>query len=89
LENAVKNVFPNAKQRECFHHLVKNFQKRFRGFGQIYPAARAYREEIFYDHLAKMVSESPQAVQWLQTNHKLLWYYGIGVVLIQKLSVTT
>jgi hypothetical protein len=64
LENALKNVFLNAEQRECFRHLVKNFQKRFRGFGQIYPPARAYREEIFYDHLAKMVSESPQAVRW-------------------------
>ena len=74
LENAVKNVFPNAEQRECFYHLVKNFQKRFRGFGQIYPAARAYREDIFYDNIAKMVSESSEAVKWLQTNHKLLWY---------------
>ncbi|XP_066358573.1 uncharacterized protein [Miscanthus floridulus] len=74
LENAVKNVFPNAEQRECFYHLVKNFQKRFRGFGQIYPAARAYREDIFYDNITKMVSESAEAVKWLQTNHKLLWY---------------
>jgi transposase-like protein len=24
LENVVKNVFPNAEQRECFYHLVKN-----------------------------------------------------------------
>jgi hypothetical protein len=70
----VKNVFSNAEQRECFYHLVKNFQKRFRGFSQIYPVARAYREDIFYDNIAKMVSESVDAVKWLQTNHKLLWY---------------
>ena len=74
LENAVKNVFPNAEQRECFYHMVRNFKKRFRGFGQIYPAARAYREDIFYDNIAKMVSGSPAPVQWLQANHKLLWY---------------
>ena len=74
LENAVKNVFPNAEQRECFYHLARNFKKRFRGFIQIYLAARAYREEIFYDNLAKMLSESSEAVQWLQANHKLLWY---------------
>ncbi|XP_066374661.1 uncharacterized protein [Miscanthus floridulus] len=74
LENAVKNVFPNAEQRECFYHLARNFKKRFRGFIQIYPATRAYREEIFYDNLAKMLSESSEAVQWLQANHKLLWY---------------
>ena len=46
-------------------HLVRNFKKRFRGFGQIYPAARAYREDIFYDNIAKMVIESAQAVKWL------------------------
>jgi hypothetical protein len=86
LENAVKNVFPNAEQRECFYHLVRNFQKRFRGFGQIYSAARAYRVEIFYDHLAKMVSESSEAVQWYGP---ITSFYGIGVVSIQTLSVTT
>ena len=74
LENAVKSVFPTAEQRECFYHMVKNFQKRYRGFGQIYPAARAYREDIFYDNIEKMVSGSPAPVQWLQANHKLLWY---------------
>ena len=43
-------------------------------FGQIYPTARAYREDIFYDNVAKMVSESSKEVQWLHDNHKLLWY---------------
>jgi transposase-like protein len=74
LENTVKNVFPNVEQRECFNHLARNFQKRFRGFGQIYPTARAYREDIFYDNIAKIVSESQEALKWLQTSHKLLWY---------------
>jgi hypothetical protein len=74
LENAVQNVFPSAEQRECFHHMVKNFKNRYRGFGQIYPAARAYREDIFYDNIAKMVSASPESVEWLRKNHKLLWY---------------
>jgi hypothetical protein len=74
LENAVKNVFPNAEQRECFYHLVKNFKKAYRGYGQIYPAARAYRADIFYENIAKMLTESLAAVQWLQKNHKYLWY---------------
>ena len=74
LENAVKNVFPNVEQRECFYHMVRNFKKRYRGFGQIYPATRAYTEDIFYDNIAKMLSQSPAAVQWLRDNHKLLWY---------------
>ena len=42
LENAVKSVFPTAEQRECFYHMVKNFQRRYRGFGQIYLAAKTY-----------------------------------------------
>jgi hypothetical protein len=54
----------------------QKFQKAYRGFGQIYPAARAYREDIFYEDIAKMASESPKAVEWLNTNHKLLWYRG-------------
>ena len=53
--------------------MVKNFQKRYRRFGQIYPAARVYKE-IFYENIAKMVSKSPKSVQWLQANHKLLCY---------------
>jgi transposase-like protein len=54
--------------------MVKNFKKRYRGFGQIYPAARAYTEEIFYDNIAKMLSQSPAAMQWLRCNHNLRWY---------------
>jgi transposase-like protein len=28
LENIVKNVFPNAEQRECFLHLMKDFLEK-------------------------------------------------------------
>uniref|UniRef100_A0A453EVK2 MULE transposase domain-containing protein n=1 Tax=Aegilops tauschii subsp. strangulata TaxID=200361 RepID=A0A453EVK2_AEGTS len=43
LENAVKKVFPQAEQRECFRHMWHNFQKYFHGdvFGRLWPAARA------------------------------------------------
>jgi hypothetical protein len=57
LENAVKNVFPNAEQRECFFHLMKNFVKRFHRFGRMYPAARAYREEVFIKHMDAIFEE--------------------------------
>jgi hypothetical protein len=73
LENAVKKVFPNAEHRECFFHLTKNFMKKFRGFG-LSPATRANREDIFYEHIASIISESPEPIQWLQKNLKLLWY---------------
>jgi hypothetical protein len=57
LENAVKNVFPTAEQRECFLHLMKKFQKNFRGFGKMYPTTRAYRDDIFYEHMASILNE--------------------------------
>uniref|UniRef100_J3KVC7 SWIM-type domain-containing protein n=1 Tax=Oryza brachyantha TaxID=4533 RepID=J3KVC7_ORYBR len=46
LENTVHKVFPEAEQRECFWHFLKNFSKKFHGntFANMYPAARAYRE---------------------------------------------
>lgn len=73
LENAVKNVFPNAEQRECFYHLMKNFSKRFHGFGRMYPAARAYREDVFTEHMAKIIKQSDEVWKWLSQYHKLKW----------------
>jgi hypothetical protein len=74
LENAVKHVFPKAEQRECFLHLMKNFQKKFRGFGRMYPAARAYDQDIFFEHMAAIKCESQEVVKWLTDYHNLLWY---------------
>jgi len=74
LENAVKRVFPKAEQRECFLHLMKNFQKKFRGFGRMYPAARAYDQDIFFEHMAAIKCESQEVVKWLTDYHNLLWY---------------
>jgi len=73
LENAVKNVFPNAEQRECFFHLMKKFVKRFQGFGGMYPAARAYREEVFIDHMVAIIKESDKGRVWLNKYHNLKW----------------
>jgi transposase-like protein len=50
LENVIKDVFPHAKQRECFRHMMQNYVKRFsRGAEHMYPSARAYRK-VVYDH---------------------------------------
>ncbi|XP_037465458.1 uncharacterized protein LOC119337427 isoform X4 [Triticum dicoccoides] len=73
LENAVKNVFPNAEQRECFYHLTKNFSKRFHGFGRMYPAARAYREDVFTEHMAAIIKQSDEVWKWLSQYHTLKW----------------
>ena len=73
LENAVKNVFPNAEQRECFYHLMKNFVKRFHGFGRMYPAARAYREDVFTEHMTTIIKQSDEVWKWLSQYHTLKW----------------
>jgi hypothetical protein len=40
----------------------------------MYPAARAYRDDIFYEHMASILNESIEVLKWLQANHKLKWY---------------
>ena len=52
---------------------MKNFSKRFYGFGRMYPAARAYREDVFTDHMAKIIKESSEVWNWLSQYHTLKW----------------
>nr|XP_020200936.2 uncharacterized protein LOC109786792 isoform X1 [Aegilops tauschii subsp. strangulata] len=74
LENAVKKVFPQAEQRECFRHMWHNFQKYFHGdvFGRLWPSARAYRPEEYQHHMAK-VDASEKVYPYLRDYHNLLW----------------
>jgi transposase-like protein len=74
LENAVKEVFPHAKKRECFRHMMQNYVKRFPGGAEhMYPVARAYRNIVHEHHLA-IVREKLDVCYWLDTYHSLLWY---------------
>ncbi|WVZ96491.1 hypothetical protein U9M48_042123 [Paspalum notatum var. saurae] len=67
LENAVASVFPSAEQRECFFHLMKNFKKRFQGSERLYPAAKAYREEVFTEHMTAIFNESAEVFNnWIR-----------------------
>ena len=76
LENAVKNVFPHAEQRECFGHLWMNLIKKFRGdeFGRMWPAARSYTKQTHSYHLSKVMATCEEFGTWLNTYHSLLWY---------------
>ena len=54
---------------------MHNFIKKFGGdnFSKMYPAARAYRVEVF-QYFFKFVREaSDQVMEWLDNHHKLLW----------------
>ncbi|KAM0886917.1 hypothetical protein ACQ4PT_029382 [Festuca glaucescens] len=74
LENAVKKVFPAADQRECFRHLMGNFAKKFKGdVYRMWPAARAYRPQVFNYHMNKVIAESPEVDAYLKMYHNLKW----------------
>ena len=50
LESAVRLVFPQAKMRECFRHLMENMKKYYTGdvYGKnMWPTARAYSPHKF------------------------------------------
>jgi hypothetical protein len=73
LTEAIKDVFPNAKRRECFRHLMQNYVKQWPGKEHMYPAARAYRPEVYEHHKLNIVGIDGVAA-WLEQWHSLLWY---------------
>jgi transposase-like protein len=73
LTSAVHEVFPHAERRECFRHLMQNYIKQFSGKEHMYPAARAYRSEVYEQHKANFIDIDNVAL-WLKQNHSLLWY---------------
>jgi hypothetical protein len=58
LENAVKNVFSHAKQRECFGHIWMNVIKKFKGddYCRLWPVARSYTQQKYSYHLGKIIA---------------------------------
>ncbi|KAM0910306.1 hypothetical protein ACQ4PT_014248 [Festuca glaucescens] len=77
IDAAVTQVFTNGvEHRECMRHLVKNFMKKIRGdvlLKHLWPACRAYRILRFEQHYNPMLEACPEAIQWLEDNHKHLW----------------
>jgi hypothetical protein len=70
-------VFSNGvEHRECMRHLVKNFQKRFRGEvfeRNLWSASRCYRMTTHERHCNEMKKACPKATTRLNDNHKQLW----------------
>jgi len=77
IDSAVTVVFTQGvEHRECMRHLVKNFQKRFRGEvfeRNLWPASRAYRKSTFDRHYNEIKTACPKAITWLEDNHKHFW----------------
>jgi transposase-like protein len=74
LTNAMRDVFPDAEEIECFRHLMNNFVKQFASSEYMYPVAKAYRKEV-YDMYIANVTQNPAIVDWLDKFHSLLWYH--------------
>ncbi|WVZ81087.1 hypothetical protein U9M48_028508 [Paspalum notatum var. saurae] len=77
IDSAVTTVFSDGvEHRECMRHLVKNFQKRYRGAAfkkHLWPACRAYNKKHYEHHYNIMKKASPNAIRWIEDNHKHLW----------------
>ena len=76
LEAAVKTVFPQAKHRECFKHLMDNMKKKFRGAiysKYMWSAARAYLPVKHEYFMSKVIAASTAVLPWLNEHHNLLW----------------
>ena len=71
----MKEVFPHCEQRESFRHLMQNFVKKFHGdiFANMYPAARAYRQEVFEHHMDRIMTACPEVRDYLQKHHNQHW----------------
>jgi MULE transposase domain/SWIM zinc finger len=76
LASAAASVFPNIEHRECMRHLMENFKKKFHGEifdTEMWPTAKAYTIEKCSAHLCKIEEASPQAIAFLEKNHKQFW----------------
>lgn len=70
-------VFPEVEHSECMRNLYANFLKCYQGdiyTEHLYPGARAYIEGLFKWHMMKINEVDPEAITWLETNHKKLWH---------------
>jgi transposase-like protein len=75
LAAAVREVYPWAKHRECFLHLMRNFSKKFHGpvYDRMWPAARTYKPEYHEYYMNKIYAASKAVKPYLDKDHHLIW----------------
>jgi hypothetical protein len=56
-----------------FQALMQNYVKNFVGKEFMYPAAQAYRSEVYAYHMTNVAS-IPSVIPWMKEHHKLIWY---------------
>jgi hypothetical protein len=73
---AVGEVFPRVEHRECMHHLVTNFKKRYHGKvfdDHLWAAAYSWNLYLFEKNWVAMEREKPAATDYIRRCHKKLW----------------
>jgi hypothetical protein len=85
LMHAVTHCFPYAEKRECFRHLMGNYVKSYSGSEHMYPAARAYRREVFEHHVSQ-VRSVPKIAEYLDQHHKFHWSKVISTHLLNVIT---
>ena len=74
--NGVSQVFPTTEHRECMYHLVQNFKKRYSGRvfdDHLWASSYSWSPYMFKKHYEAMAAAKPEAMKYLQENHKKLW----------------
>lgn len=74
--HGVSKVFPDAEHRECMYHLTQNFKKHYSGQifdDHLWASAYSWSPYMFEKHYQAMAAAKPEAMKWLQENHKKLW----------------
>jgi hypothetical protein len=74
--HGVSEVYPLAEHRECMYHLVQNFKKRYTGKisdDHLWASSYAWNSYMFEKHYQAMAAAKPEAMKYLQENHKKLW----------------
>ena len=72
----VGEVFPGAEHRECMHHLVSNFKKRYSGkvfYDHLWAAAYSCNQYLFEKNWIAMETEKPAATNYIRKCHTKLW----------------
>jgi hypothetical protein len=74
--HGVSTVFPYAEHRECMWHLVQNFKKRYSGKvfeDHLWASSYSWSPYMFEKHYQAMAEAKPEAMKYLQQEHKKLW----------------
>ncbi|KAL5564297.1 hypothetical protein UlMin_027461 [Ulmus minor] len=92
LVNAIQEVLPRCSHRNCCHHILQNFQKKFRqtGLGDLFwEAAKAPNVQEFLTAMNKIRLENRTAFDWLTMLDSRSWAFHAMEVNVKCEHVTS